>query len=151
MRWLLMPLLMLFTLVVTASRPAAQSAEDEAVLKARETALLERNVDAVLQQCADDALVVSSSGRLLKGRDQVRSWVQDQVERSQGEEAGPRYQQGTKRSWPGKVSRGDWQQMGISPLEVTQDAIIQEGKIHRLNTSFTPESAARFQAARKQN
>jgi hypothetical protein len=151
MRWLLMPWLMLFTLVVTASRPAAQSADDEAVLKARGTALLERNVDAVLQQFADDALVVSSSGRLLKGRDQIRSWVQDQVERGQREELGPRYQQGTKLSWPGKVYRDDWQQIGISPLEVTHDAILREGKIHFFNTSFTPESAARFQAARKKN
>jgi hypothetical protein len=150
MRWLFMVLLMLFTLVVTVFRPEAQRAE-EAVLKARETALLERNVEAVLQQFADDALVVSSSGRLLRGRDQIRSWVQDQVERSQREEAGPRYQQGTKLSWPGKVYRDDWQQMGISPLEVTQDAIIREGKIHFFNTSFTPESAARFQAARKKD
>jgi hypothetical protein len=149
MRWLLIAVLVLCTLVVTTSRPAAQRAEDEAVLTARETALLQRNVDAVLQQFADDALVVSSSGRLLGGRDQLRSWVQDQVERSQREEAGPRYQQGTKLSWPGKVYRDDWQQMGISPLEVTQDAIIREGKIHFFNTSFTPESAARFQAARK--
>ncbi len=151
MRWLLMVLLMLFTLVVTASRPAAQRAEEEAVLKAWETARLERNVDAVLQQFADDALVVSSSGRLLRGHDQIRSWVQDQVERSQREEAGPHYQQGTKLSWPGKLYRDDWQQMGISPLEVTQDAIIREGKIHFFNTSFTPESAARFQAVRRKN
>jgi hypothetical protein len=151
MRWLLMVLLMLFTLMVIASRTEAQRAEDEAVLNARETALLERNVEAVLQQFADDALVVSSSGRLLRGHDQIRSWVQDQVERSQREEAGSRYQQGTKLSWPGKVYRDDWQQMGISPLEVTQDAIIREGKIHFFNTSFTPKSAARFQAARKKN
>jgi hypothetical protein len=151
MRWLLMVLLMLLMFVVTASLTEAQSTEDEAVLKARETALLARNVEAVLQQFADDALVVSSSGRLLRGRDQIRSWVQDQVERSQREDAGPRYQQRTKLSWPGKVYRDDWQQMGISPLEVTQDAIIREGKIHFFNTSFTPESAARFQAARKKN
>jgi hypothetical protein len=151
MRWLLMVLLMLFTLVVTASRPAAQRAEEEAVLKARETARLERNVDAVLQQFADDALVVSSSGRLLRGHDQIRSWVQDQVERSQREEAGPHYQQGTKLSWPGKLYRDDWQQMGISPLEVTQDAIIRVGKLRFFNTTFTPESAARFQAARKKH
>ena len=107
MRWLLMVLLLLCTLVVTASRIEAQRAEDEAVLNARETALLQRNVDAVLQQFADDALVVSSSGRLLQGRDQIRSWVQDQVERRQREEAGPSYQQGTKLSWPGKVYRDD--------------------------------------------
>jgi hypothetical protein len=40
--------------------------------------------------------------------------------------------------------------MGISPLDVTQDTIIREGKIHCFNISLTPESAARFQAARKQ-
>jgi hypothetical protein len=38
--------------------------------------------------------------------------------------------------------------MGISPLEVTQDAIIRAGKLCFFNTTFTPESAARFQAAR---
>jgi hypothetical protein len=47
--------------------------------------------------------------------------------------------------------RSCWQQMGIAPLEVTQDAIIREGKIHFFNTSFTPASAARFQAARKKH
>jgi hypothetical protein len=40
---------------------------------------------------------------------------------------------------------------GISPLEVTHDAIIRAGKIHFFNTSLTPESAARFQAARKKH
>jgi hypothetical protein len=73
------------------------------------------------------------------------------VERSQREDAGPRYQQGARLSWPGKVSRDDWQQMGISPLTVTQDAIIRAGKIYFFNTRLTPESAARFQAARKKN
>jgi hypothetical protein len=39
--------------------------------------------------------------------------------------------------------------MGISPLEVTQDAIIRAGKLRFFNTTVTPESAARFQVARK--
>ena len=34
---------------------------------------------------------------------------------------------------------------------MTQDTIIREGKIHCFNISLTPESAARFQAARKQH
>jgi len=57
--------------------------------------------------------------------------------------------QGAKLSWPGKVHRDDWQKMGISPLDVTQDAIIRAGRITFFNTTFTPESAARFQAASK--
>jgi hypothetical protein len=110
-----------------------------------------RNVEAVLQRFTDDALVVTFGGRLLRGRDQIGSWVQDQVRRGQREEADPRYQSGTKLSWPGKVYRDDWQQVGISPLEVTQDAIIREGESHFFNTRLTPESTTRFEAARKRN
>jgi len=53
MRWLLMVLLMRLMPVVTTSRTAAQSAEDEAMVNVRETALLARDVEAVLQRFAD--------------------------------------------------------------------------------------------------
>lgn len=149
MRRLPLVLLVVLTLIETATLAYAQSAEGESVLKAREAALSARDLDAVLNLFADDALVVTSSGRIFTGREQIRSRVQDQVERGQREEAGPRYIQGAKLSWPGKVYRDDWQKMGISPLDVTQDAIIQGGKVKFFNTTFTPESAARFQAARK--
>ena len=132
-----------------AKLACAQSTEGEAVLKAREAALLARDLNAVLNLFAEDALVVTSSGRFFIGREQIRSWVQDQVERAQREEAGARYLQGAKLSWPGRVYRDDWQKMGISPLDVTQDAIIKGGKIKFFNTTFTPESTARIQAARK--
>ncbi len=142
-------LLVMFLFLRAAVSAWAQSADGEAVLKAREAALLARDLNAVLNLFAEDALVVTSSGRIFMGREQIRSWAQDQVDRAQREEAGPRYMQGAKLSWPGKVYRDDWQKMGISPLEVIQDAIIQGGKIKFFNTTFTPESAARFQAARK--
>ena len=151
MRWL--PTFLLVTLmVVSTGRPVeTQSAESEVVLKAREAALIARDGEAVLRLFAENALVVTSSGRIFIGREQVKNWVQDQTERGQREEAGPRYQQGAKVSWPGKVHREDWQRMGISPLEVTQDAIVQDGKIRFFSTTFTPESAARFDAARRRN
>ena len=76
-------------------------------------------------------------------------WVQDQVDRQQREEAGPRQIQGNKLSWPGKVYRDDWQKLGVSPLDVTQDAIIESGKIKFFSTTFTPESWVRLDAARK--
>jgi len=127
----------------------AQGSDAESVLKAREAALVARELDSVLGLFADDAVVVTSSGRLLIGKAQVRVWVQDQLERQQREEAGPRQAQGNKLSWAGKVYRDDWQKLGVSPLEVTQDAIVDGGKIKFLNTTFTPESGAKLQAARK--
>jgi hypothetical protein len=127
----------------------AQGSDAESVLKAREAALVAHELDSVLGLFADDAVVVTSSGRLLIGKVQVRVWVQDQIERQQREEAGPRQTQGNKLSWAGKVYRDDWQKLGVSPLEVTQDAIVDGGKIKFFNTTFTPESGAKLEAARK--
>jgi hypothetical protein len=127
----------------------AQGSDPESVLKAREAALAARDFEAILGLFADDAVVVTSSGRLLIGKEQVRTWVQDQVDRRQREEAGPRQAQGSKWSWAGEVYRDDWQKLGVSPLDVTQDAIVQGGKIKFFNTTFTPESGAKLEAARK--
>ena len=127
----------------------AQDIQADTVLKAREAALAAGNLDAILNLFADDVVVVTSSGRFLIGKEQVRGWSQDQVDRRQREEAGSQYIQGNKLSWTGKVYREDWHKLGVSPLEVTQDAIIQGGKIKFFNTTFIPASAARLQAARK--
>jgi hypothetical protein len=135
--------------IAATPRLWAQGGDAESILKARETALAARDFDAVLGLFADDAVVVSSSGRLLIGKEQVRVWVQDQVDRRQREEAGPRQVQGNKLSWAGKVHRDDWQKLGVSPLDVMQDAIIQDGKIKFFNTTFTADSGSKLQAARK--
>jgi hypothetical protein len=143
----------LFLVLAIALAPAlwAQGSDAASVLKGREAALAARDFDAILGLFADDAVVVTSSGRLLIGKEQVRVWVQDQVDRSQREEAGPRQAQGDKLSWAGKVFRDDWQKLGISPLDVSQDAIVRGGKIRFFNTTFMPESGAKLQAARKKN
>jgi ketosteroid isomerase-like protein len=48
----------------------------ESVLKAREAALAGRDLDAIVTLFSDDAIVVTSSGRLLIGKEQIRVWVQ---------------------------------------------------------------------------
>lgn len=141
--------LVLIILLMSTLSAHAQGADAESVLKARETALVGRAFDTILTLFADDAIVVTSSGRLLIGKEQIRAWVQDQVDRQQREEAGLRQMHGNKLSWPGKVYRDDWQKLGVSPLDVTQDAIIQGGKIKFFSTTFTPESWVRLDAARK--
>ncbi len=118
-------------------------------LEAREAALIAGDTNAVLELFADDAMVVTSSGRLLLGKEQIRVWVDDQVKRRQREDAGARQVQGNKLTWAGRVSRDDWQQLGVSVLEVRQDAIVEGGKIRFFNTTFAPESADRLEAARR--
>lgn len=141
--------LMLIILLVSPLGAHAQGADAESVLKAREAALPGRDPGAVLTLFADDAIVVTSSGRLLIGKEQIRVWIQDQVDRRQREEAGPRQVHGNKLSWPGKVHRDDWHKLRVSPLDVTQDAVIQGGRIKFFSTTFTPDSWVRLETARK--
>lgn len=98
---------------------------------------------------ANDAVVTTSSGRKLIGKNQIRVWVKDQIDRNQREEAGPRQRDGNKLSWAGKVYRDDWHRLGVSPLDVIQDAVIDGSKINAFNTRFTPQSAAKLGDARK--
>jgi hypothetical protein len=130
-------------------RLSAQTPTAEDVLKTRETALTSGDSDAVLRLFADDAVVVTSSGRLLIGKEQIAVWVKDQVNRQQREEAGARQVQGNKLTWSGKVHRDDWKTLGVSPLEVRQDAIVENGRIRFFNTTFVPDSADRLESARK--
>ncbi len=68
-------LLVMFLALHSSIAVWAQSAEGESVLKAREAALLARDLEATVNLFADDALVVSSSGRIFMGREQIRNWV----------------------------------------------------------------------------
>lgn len=77
--------IVLLTLVFAVSSLSSiqvQGADAESVLKAREAALIAGDFDTVLRLFAEDAVVVSSSGRLLIGKEQVKVWVNDQIDRS---------------------------------------------------------------------
>lgn len=148
-RFLLVTLVFVTSILAACAGVSLYDSEAESVLKAREGALIERDMDKILAMFADDAVVTTSSGRKLLGKEQIRVWVKDQVDRNQREEAGPRQREGDKLSWAGKVYREDWHRLGVSPLDVIQDAVIAGAKIKAFNTRFTPESAARLEAARK--
>jgi len=64
-------------LAACAGAPLRESAP-ESVLSAREAALIERDVEKILAMFADDAVVTTSSGRRLIGKDEIRVWVKDQ-------------------------------------------------------------------------
>ena len=138
-------------LLVLAVAPGlrAQGADADSVLKAREAALAARDFDAILGLFADDAVVVTSSGRLLIGKEQVRTWVQDQVDRRQREEAGPRQAQGSKLSWAGKVHRDDWQKLGVSPPGCHTRRHRSRRQGQALQHHVQPESGTSLEAARK--
>jgi hypothetical protein len=142
-------MIVLTVLVGPVAGTSAQATDAESVLRAREAALLARSVEGVLDLFADDAEVTTSSGRHFLDKQGIRGWIQEQVDRDQREEVvGSRRPHGDRLVWTGRIYRTDWQNLGVSPLEVTQEAIIEEGKIKLFITTFSQESAARLNAAR---
>jgi hypothetical protein len=61
--------------ILLVQRLWAQDIEADAVLRAREAGLAAGDLHAGLSLFADEAAVVTSSGRLLVEKEQVRGWV----------------------------------------------------------------------------
>lgn len=71
-RVLLATLVFAASLLAACAGVAPYDSEDESVLKSRERALIERDLDKILALFADDAVVTTSSGRKLVGKQQIR-------------------------------------------------------------------------------
>jgi hypothetical protein len=113
-------------------------------------ALSEGDVDGVVAQFTEDAVVKSSGGRLSSGREEIRAFTQDQVLRNQREVLiGSRVIEGNVVKWRVLVSRDDWRLLGIDHLEVNQEAVVENGRIKRFSNTFSSEATDRLKAARE--
>lgn len=69
---------------VAAVRQPPVDADPEAVLQGREAAFNSKDIEAVLELFAEDAVLISGTRRLTyTGRDAIRGFVQDQAARNQ--------------------------------------------------------------------
>ena len=154
MKTLFRALLMLSLAIPTAPiRLAAQDADPVAVLDARQRAFEARNLDAAMAWFADDAVVTVLVGTPRQaryvGRDAIQRWQETLLnERSvRVESAGDRRVEGDTVTWTARVSRAEWQAMGLESLELWGEAVVRDGKISSLRNGLTPASAEKLGAA----
>lgn len=118
-----------------------------AVVQAYEAALNAGDVDAALALFADDAVGVTADGQRWSGKEQIRVAVQSSVTpRAQTERV--RYQvAGDRVTSVVNISSQGLQALGVAALQVSAETMVRGGKIRSTTSTFTPESAARLQAA----
>jgi len=107
-----------------AQTPATQ--DPLAVIRAFHDAQNAKNVTAAMALVADDAVFKNAppSSATLTGKDQIRTWLQGQVDRNNQVEVSNLQVSGDKVTWDSKVTRGG-SQIATSSVE----AIVQGGKI----------------------
>jgi LPXTG-motif cell wall-anchored protein len=128
---------------------SAQTADPVAVVTAFGEALNAGDGATALGLFADDAVVRTPGGGVYTGKQQIGAYAQALIAQHYHAEVDRRDVQvaGERVISRGKVWLDEWRQLGIAPLESIAEAVVRDGKIVSLMGSFTPESAAKLQAA----
>jgi hypothetical protein len=138
------------TLPLLPAAPAPVSArgiDPASAMAAVDAALNVGDVDAALALFADDAAVTEPSG-LYPGRRPIRRYLQDLAAQHYHAEAGRYDVEGDVVTGVKLVSLDDWRRLGLAPLDVVAEAVVQDEQIRTLVIALTAEAEARLAAAR---
>jgi LPXTG-motif cell wall-anchored protein len=142
-----LPALALLALLASPRTLAAQAMDPLSVANAFGDAVDAHNVEAAVAFFADDA-VVTTPFNVYTGQEQIRAWLRASVAQNvRSEVVGSRRVTGERVSWLSRIAVDEWRNLGVAPLETRVDAVIRAGKIESITYTFTPEAAARLQAA----
>jgi hypothetical protein len=105
------------------------------------------DVNGVTALFASNATVVLATGPL-QGTDQIKAWQQ---ELANGHFSivvtSPVNVSGNKADYTVTVALDTFRQLGLQSLDGTEEMVVDNGKITSFTFAFTPDSAAKFQAA----
>ncbi len=130
--------------------PGAVSADDEAPLAVVHgfiAAMNASNAPAALALFADDGLI-RTGRRAHSGKTEVSYWLEEHagLHMHMAVRGNPGVE-GEKVVWTADVSRDDWERLGVSPVETSYEAVVQQGRIRSLSFVFNPEAEAKLRAA----
>jgi hypothetical protein len=143
------------TLLALATLPSSPTAWAEqpdpvSVLKSLFEAWNSKNVDAALALFADDGTIVNVVGATFSGPDSIKGFLQNTSAQS------GRYELESVRSshntvtWTDLVTNPVYEKIGVAPVRVAGEALIEDGKIKSFVTHFPPSSLAKFRQACEQ-
>ena len=127
---------------------AACSPSPSKVVAEFDAAITAGNLDAAMNMVADNVEVTDPTGAKVNGKADTRAmfdaWAQ---KHGTCELVGTRQTEGNKVTWMGKVASDDLTKLGVAPLEVSHEAMIDQGKIVSMTMMFTPEASTKMQTA----
>jgi predicted ester cyclase/ketosteroid isomerase-like protein len=140
---------LLVALPVPPSPIHAQAQDPGAVVQAFETAARAGDLDRALSLLAENAVVTGISGRAYTGREEIRARLIDA--RAHGEYLmegpGPRTVTANRVVWSQYFFAEDLRDLGVAPMLVNAEAVVEGGRITRLAYRPSAESEQRLRIA----
>lgn len=144
----------MMALVVMLALPVAlyaQETDPESAIRALHDALHAKDIDAALTLLADDAVVTIAHRTrphdVFTGKEAIRGWYEGLVAQNIDAELSNFQVDGDNVAWSSKISIDDWRGLGVAPLDLTSEGIVQDGKIKSYTVTLSEESSAKLQAA----
>ncbi|MFN2107593.1 MAG: nuclear transport factor 2 family protein, partial [Candidatus Promineifilaceae bacterium] len=132
----------LFVLLLTGCGPKPE----EVALQLAE-AVNEGDVDQALALFAGDAVVTSVSPEPFRGKEQIQGWLEGMIADDFELEAEIAEVSGNKVVEQDTMTMDSMSFFGIEPLTGTSEIVVEDGKIHAINFSWSEETLADLQAA----
>jgi len=149
LNWVIVALfgVLLAGLVAAPTGVHAQGTDMASIVNAFISGENAHDVNAVTSLFADNAMVSLATGPL-QGTAQIKAWQQELADGHFSiVVTGPLSISGSKADYPVTVALDTFRQLGFASLDGTEDMVVDNGKITSFTFAFTPDSAARFQAA----
>jgi ketosteroid isomerase-like protein len=132
----------LFVLLLAGCGPKPE----EVALQLAE-AVNEGDVDQALALFAGDAVVTSVSPEPFRGKEQIQGWLEGMIADDFELEAEIAEVSGNKVVEQDTMTMDSMSFFGIEPLTGTSEIVVEDGKIHAINFSWSEETLADLQAA----
>jgi hypothetical protein len=125
----------------------AQGADIASIVNAFISGENAHDVNGVTSLFADNAKVVLATGPL-QGTDQIRAWQQELADGHFSISVTSQVNiSGSTANYDVTVALDTFRQLGLAALDGTEVMVVENGKITSFTFAFTPDSAAKFQAA----
>ncbi len=142
-------ILLLIGLAYAPATIHAQAQDPGAVVEAFENAARAGNLDRALGLLAQNAVLTGVSGRTYTGLLEIRARYAEAQERGEYLLAGPGTRQitGNRVTWTQFFFAEDLRDLGVAPMVVNAEAVVEGGRISQLTYRPTAESTQRLRLA----
>lgn len=129
---------------------SAQGTDPESVVRALMDALNAQDMDAGLALIADDTVItlLPPPAKVFTGREQIRAYWEAWFAMNGYTELSNFQVDGEKATWSVDGWTDEWRALGVAPLVVEGEGIVQDGLLKSWTFTKTDESIAREEAAK---
>ena len=125
----------------------AQKIDPRSVLQRYVDAINAGDTDAALALWSADGVMTNTRGRTITGRENLRRFIQGNIAGKQRLDLESVQTVGDKVTWNNRESNDSYRKLGVAPVQITAELLIQDGMIKSWVAYFPPSEITRIEQA----